>query len=176
MSEKKEKQHYSKKTWKLDCWFALHQRLCWLFCAAIAIGGSMLIMSFLPETISTYVIIALALALMIGYQWMGRSPNRALNGWAIKCNQKEKAPEDFLLFLNALEKKLPAMKKKEMAFRLTQVRAFLLFLTGKQQEGINLLENFDGCWDEKMKQQIADDIRQLKEKMGQTPDNEEDHP
>ena len=68
------------------------------------------------------------------------------------------------------------MKKKEMAFRLTQVRAFLLFLTGKQQEGIDLLENFDGCWDEKMKQQIAEDIRKLKEKMGQTPDNEEDHP
>ena len=178
MSEKKKKEpkYYYEKTWKLDCWLALHQKQIWLLCAALAIALGVLVMQLLPPVSARTGVIILAILLMLGYQWAARAPHRALNGWTIKCNQKEKTPEDFLSFLNALEKKLPAMKKKEMAFRLTQVRAFLLFLTGKQQEGIDLLENFDGCWDEKMKRQIAEDIRQLKEKMGQTPDNEEDHP
>ena len=177
MSEKKKKapSYTNEKRWKFDCRLALHQRLCWLIFAALAVGGGLLIMTFAPQSVSAYATIALALILMIGYQWAAQSPNRALNGWAFRNNEKTIAPQDALDYLDLLEKKLPTMKKKEMAFRLTEMRGFLLFLTGKQQEAIALLEGFDRCWDQDQRQRLAEHIRLFKEKTAKTDEEKEEN-
>ena len=177
MSEKKKKEpkYYIEKTWKMDCWLALHQRLCWLIFAILAIGGGALFMLCVSDSIAYYGVFVLAVILMLGYQWTSQAPIRALNGWFIKRKQGKAAPCDVLSFLDALEKKLPAMKKKEMAFSLTEGRAVMLALTGKPREGIDLLENFNLCWDEAQRQRIAEDILKIKEETGYTPEEKEEN-
>lgn len=175
MSEKKEKKYYIEKTWALDCRLALKQQLLWVIFAVIAIGCGWMIMYFIPEDTAHYFLIALALILMVCYQWASRAPGRALAGWVVKHNQNEAAPEDVLAFADALEKKLPAMKKKEMAFTLTEVRAVMMFKTGARQEAIHLLENFDRCWDESQLQRKEEYLRRMKEKMSQAADEKEEN-
>lgn len=175
MAKNREKQYYNEKTWALDCRLALMQKPIWLLCAVLALLGGWLIMHFMPEDTAHFGIIALALLLMIGYQWAAKAPGRALSGWIVKHNQREATPREILSFLDALEKKLPAMKKKEMAFTLTEMRAILMFQIGAQQEAIALLENFDRCWDESQLQRKAEHIRKMKEKMAQTADEKDEN-
>ena len=178
MSEKKKKEpkYYIEKTWKMDCWLALHQRLCWLMFAALAVGGTLLIVTLLPRESASYGVIVLAFLLMFGYQWAAASCTRAMNGWILKQNAKTVSSQDCLHFLEQLEKRLPAMKKKEMAYRLTVARGSLLFATGKRQEGIDLLEGFDRCWDESQKEQIAHIIQDMKNKMAQPAEKKDENP
>ena len=123
MSEKKkEPKYYNEKTWKLDCRLALRQRACWVVCAAAAIGGGALIMRCFPQGTAHWVIIVWALLLMTGYQWVSRAPVRALSGWMGQRNAGETDRQAALSYVEALEKKLPGMKRKEMAFLLTNAR------------------------------------------------------
>lgn len=178
MSEKKKKEpkYYTEKTWGLDCRLALHQRLIWLLCAVLAIALGVLIMQLLPPVSARTGVIILAMALMLGYQWAARAPQRAMNGWIIQYNEKKVQPQAVLDYVEQLEKRLPAMKKKEMAFTLTEARAIMMFRTGKQQEALALLEGFDRCWDKDQRQRLVGHIAVLKEKMGQTPDEKEENP
>lgn len=175
MSEKKkEPKYYNEKTWKLDCRLALRQRACWVVCAAAAIGGGALIMRCFPQGTAHWVIIVWALLLMTGYQWVSRAPVRALSGWMGQRNAGETDRQAALSYVEALEKKLPGMKRKEMAFLLTNARGLLLFETGRQQEGIDLLRNFTDTWDDRQRQHLDKLIdRMEKEMSGQAAEGEE---
>ena len=101
----------------LDCSMALHQRLCWLICALGAVAGALAILRFIPSHLSVYFTIALAILLMLIYQWMAQAPIRALTGWLQLFSEDEVSPEEALDFLLKMEKGLSALKRKEMAFQ-----------------------------------------------------------
>lgn len=170
-----EKGKTEKKAWKkkLDAYVALRQRLCWLAAAGVAVAGEALILLFLPPRHSTYFTLALALLLMLGYQWAARAPWRALTAAyeAGKAAEKRQAALDFVL---RLEKALPAMKKKEMAYQLTVIRALLLHGLGRKEEALSLLRGFTQIWDAAQREQLEDLIRQMEGKSVPSPDREEE--
>ena len=162
MNEKKPR---PEGAFQLDQWMALHQRLCWLMAAALAVVGAVIVVWLVPASAGTYVTIALALLLMLGYRWAAGAPMRSLRGWARRmadAMETGREPEwretskAFLDFLLALEQKLPAMQRRELAFAITTNKAVLLSVLGRQEEALSILRSFDLIWDKSQTQRIQE--------------------
>ena len=157
----------------LDVFLALRQRLCWLAAAGAAVAGAVLILRFSPPRLSPYFTVALALALMLGYQWAARAPGRALAA-AYEAGKDAAGRGEALAFVLRLEKALPPMKKKEMAYQLTVVRALLLRGLGQGEEALSLLRGFTRVWDAAQREQLDELIRQMEEKPVSSPEGGEE--
>lgn len=162
MSEKKTR---SDTAFRLDCFLALHQRACWIAAAALAVLGAVLIVRLVPASAGTYCTLGLAFLIMAAYRWVSAAPRRALKGWADKAKAPEefsrRFAQDFWDYLMRMEKALPGMQKKEMAYSLTCWKAALLSALGKKQEALHLLQSFDQIWDESQREQIQKMIAKL---------------
>lgn len=167
---------YNQRTWKLDCWLALHLKLCWALCAILTIGGYALIVCFLPIDTAFYCCcFVLGLAVGLGYQWANASHVRAVHGW---MDHRKDSPEDLraaFSYVELLEKKLPVMERKASAIMLVSARAILMFELGQQQEAIDLIENFDQLWDESQKEDARRLIQSFKDQMNTVPKKEEEN-
>ena len=71
---------------RLDCWMALHQRLCWLILACLAAVGVWLMTevqnSALSDTVRTALLFAVMMGLGMAYRWSSAAPVRSLRKWS----------------------------------------------------------------------------------------------
>jgi len=155
---------YSDKIWRLDQFLALHQRLCWGICAFMVLLAALLTAN--GQEWMIYLLLALALLLMGAYHWMRRAPVRALSGWMERRKAGTADLQAGLAFVLKMEKALPSMLRKELAFLLVNVKAIFLFDTGSREEALSLLENFTDTWDESQRENIRNNIRKMREIMG----------
>ena len=139
--------------WKMDCFFALHPRFCWLMAAGLAVMGGLLILNFVSDDISVYCFIALALLIAGGYSFLSHAAERVMDACLNAADTAEKAADLLPLFLQ-VEKALPEMKKKETAYAVTVKKGILLLRAGKREESLSLLKGFNKCWDEKQKEYL----------------------
>ena len=149
----------------LDRWLALHQRLCWLIVAAVAVLGAVIFVALLPVRSGTVAAFVMAVLLMLSYRWISDAPMRSVRDWGKKANahgQFTRADaEAFLDYVLRLEKALPAMKKKEMDYSLTGWKAVLLSALGRKEEALSLLRGFDRYWDAEQKTAFDSLIRKI---------------
>ena len=139
--------------WKMDCFFARHQRLCWVLAAFLAVTGGVLTLHFLPAHAHVYGFIVLALLIAGGYYFISRSAERVMEACLQKADTPESARELLPLFLQ-VERALPEMKKKEIAYAVTVKKGLLLLRAGKREESLALLKGFTRCWDERQKEYL----------------------
>ena len=144
---------YSPFIWKMDCYFALHPYLCWLMAAFCAAAGGLLILECIPADVSVYAFIGLALLVGGGYYFVSRSSERVMDACLQQADTGEKAREMLSLFLR-VEKALPEMKKKEIAYSVTIKKGLLLLRSGQRAESLALLKGFTKCWDERQKEYL----------------------
>ena len=64
----------SEAFFRLDCFLACHQRLCWICAAALTVTAAFLVVRFALGQTGMYWTVGLALLIMAGYAWMGRAP------------------------------------------------------------------------------------------------------
>ena len=162
---------------QLDQWMALHQRLCWLLAAALAVAGAVIVVWLVPASVGTYVTIALALLLMLGYRWAAGAPLRSIREWARRMSDAKAAGREqerretaglFLDFLLLLEQKLPAMQRRELAFVITQNKAALLSVLGRHEEALSILRSFDLIWDKSQSQRIQELMDTIEKRAAET--------
>lgn len=161
----KEKRAYTPFLWKMDCFFALHQRLCWLMAAGAAVLGGLLILCLVPEEYSVYAVLALALLDAGGYHFLAQSSRRVMKECLCRAESREAAAEMLPLYERA-ERAMPAMKQREMAYMLTIEKGLLMLRAGRREESLSLLRGFSKCWDERQKEYL----RQLIEQIEARPD------
>lgn len=149
----KKNRKYTPLFWKMDCFFALHQGLCWGIAAICAVAGGLLILSCIPADINVYCFIALALLIAGGYYFLSRASERVMDECLERADSREAAEKILPLFLQ-VEKALPEMKKKEMAYAVTVRKGILLLRAGKRAESLALLKGFTKCWDEGQKEYL----------------------
>ena len=164
----------NRRRWLRDCSLALHQRLCWLICALAAVAGALAILRFSPDDLSVYFTVALALLLMGVYQYLAKAPQRVLNDWMALRAQGAVSSGDALKYILLMEKALPSMKKKEMAYSLTCAKGVLLFESGHPREAMDLLQNFRQIWDEAQREHIHHLIEKMQAMMNEIPHREEE--
>jgi len=116
----------------------------------------------------------LAIALMLIYQWLAQAPLRALRGWMKKREENRALVPHALHFVVSLEKTLPAMKRKEMAYTITCAKGVLLFEAGKCQDALSLLQSFDRIWDESQREHLNSLIDQMQSLMKHPHHGEEE--
>lgn len=157
---KEKSPHFREKHWKIDSILALHQRLCWLGCALMAIAGALIILNVFPPNASVYATIVLALALMFLYQWLAQAPARAM----IQCMERAEdsaSAAQMLKWLLNMEKSLPGMKKKEMAYDLVLFKGILMLRAGCREDALALFKNFTQIWDDRQKEQLQNIIARI---------------
>lgn len=164
----------NRRLFALDCSFALHQRLCWLICALATVAGALAILRFSPDHLSIYFTVTLAILIMLIYQYLARAPMRAMKGWMTLRAQGGAASRAALGYILRLEKALPSMKKKEMAYSLACCKGVLLFETGRKKEALDLLANFQKTWDESQREHIRMLIQQMQDLMEKSTHGEEE--
>ena len=145
---------------RLNRFLALHQPHCWLFIGGSAVVGALAILRFFPTKVTEFSIL-LALLLYAVYLFCMQSPLRALNGvmqgltpWNI---------QEAFGFVWRLEKSLPALKRREMAFSILTAKAVLLTRIGKFDEAISLVRSFDQVWNEDQRESLNSLMRQIEE-------------
>ena len=155
----------SESLFRLDCFLALHQRLCWAAAAAVTLLGAVLIVGLIPREAGLYVIFVFGLMVVGVYAWASRAPGRALRQWMLRCRGGGKARwEEGLSYLQRLEKALPAMKKREMLFDLTCTQAVLLDALDREEAALSLLKGFDKIWDPAQRETISALIHRIEGK------------
>ncbi|MBR3739044.1 MAG: hypothetical protein IKN04_01125 [Clostridia bacterium] len=139
---------------RLDTWMALHQRLCWLILAVLAIGVMAVLLSFrfLPEKIQTAVMFAVMMLLLTLYRWASNAPYRSMRKWG---NRLEKGNleqyRNMLDYVQKLEKALPDALRRQLSHSMTGTKASLMAALGQKEEALELLRNYDQYWDKSQK-------------------------
>ena len=164
----KEPKPRSDRAFQLDQWLAAHQKHCWIILAALALIGAAAITYLAPKNTSTVLSVALAIGLMLLYTWVSNAPVRAIREWVRRLQEETKngienpaTNQAFLNFLLQLEKTRPALRKKELAFPITQTKAFALYHLGRKDEALSLLRSFNQIWDPRQKEIIDELIRKF---------------
>ena len=135
---------------RLDIWMALHQRLCWLILAVLAIGSMAVLLSFqfLPERIQTAMMFAVMMLLLGLYRWVSGAPYRSMRKWG---NRLEKGNLEkyrrMLEYIQKLEKALPDALRRQLNHSMTGTKASLMAALGQKEEALELLRNYDQYWD-----------------------------
>ena len=135
---------------RLDTWMALHQRLCWLILAVLAVGSMAALLSFrfLPEKIQTALMFAVMMLLLGLYRWASNAPYRSMRKWG---NRLEKGNLEkyrgMLEYLQKLEKALPDALRRQLNHSMTGTKASLMAALGQKEEALALLRNYDQYWD-----------------------------
>ena len=135
---------------RADTWMALHQRLCYLLLAALALGLFALLGlgGFVPQQYITPCLFAVMMGLMLLYRWMAGAPMRSLRKWAARLDKaNESQNRDMLAYAQALEKALPDSARRQMNYQITTLKAALLSNLGQKDEALALLKGFDQIWD-----------------------------
>ncbi|MBR5430073.1 MAG: hypothetical protein IK116_06045 [Firmicutes bacterium] len=161
----------SDRAFQLDQWMALHQRRCWLIAAGAALAGAAAIVYLAPASSRTVLIAALAMGLMLLYRWSAGAPGRAMTEW-VRRLREESTPDrnrEYLDFLLRMEKSLPTLQRKELAFPLLIHKSYRLNLLGRGEEALTLLRSYHQIWDPAMKERIEEMIRLVS---GETPPEE----
>ena len=139
---------------RLDTWIALHQRLCWLILAVLAVGAmaALLTFRFLPEKIQTAVMFAVMMLLLGLYRWASNAPYRSMRKWG---NRLEKGNleqyRNMLEYVQKLEKALPDALRRQLNHSMTGTKASLMAALGQKEEALELLRNYDQYWDKSQK-------------------------
>lgn len=167
-----QKINWKRSLWKADCFFALHQRLCWLFMALLAGLTAWRLQGIHSESTQITAIVLLIILMITVWKLLEQAPYRAAQGWM--ALRRIHGPKAALAFMDRLEKKLPRMKQKEMAFFFANYRAFLLFETGRQQEAIDLLKNFKAIWNDEQKKMLQTNIDGLERIMQEQAGKQEE--
>lgn len=147
-----------------DRWLSVHQRSCWLIVAGIAVGGAAAIMLLAPSNINTFCAAGLAVALFLFYRWCAGAPVRVLKyvyDGVLRVPPDQDKDARTLETLAAMESRLPAMMKKELAYPLTCSRAALLARLKRREEALALLRSFDKAWDASQREQIDKMIQKI---------------
>ncbi len=136
---------------RLDTWMALHQRLCWLILAVLAIVSMAALLSFrfLPEKIQTALMFAVMMILLTLYRWASNAPYRSMRKWG---NRLEKGNMEkyrgMLEYIEKLEKALPDALRRQLNHSMTGTKASLMAALGRKEEALALLRNYDQYWDQ----------------------------
>ena len=136
---------------RLDTWMALHQRLCYLILAALALGLFALLGlgGLVPQQYTTPCLFAIMMGLLFLYRWMAGAPMRSLRKWAARLDKaNESQNRDMLAYAQALEKALPDSARRQLNYQITTLKAALLSNLGQKEEALALLKGFDQIWDE----------------------------
>lgn len=151
----KKKQLSNNETlFRLDTWMALHQRLCWLILAILAIASMAVLLSFrfLPEKIQTALMFAVMMLLLGLYRWASNAPYRSMRKWG---NRLEKGNVEMyrgmLEYVQKLEKALPDALRRQLNHSMTGTKASLMAALGQKEEALELLRNYDQYWDRTQK-------------------------
>ena len=132
---------------RADTWMALHQRLCYLLLAALALGLFALT-GLVPEAYMTPCLFAAMMGPLLLYRWMAGAPMRSLRKWAARLDKaNESQNRDMLAYAQALEKALPDSARRQMNYQITTLKAALLSNLGQKEEALALLKGFDQIWD-----------------------------
>ena len=145
----------------LDKWMAMHQRACWAIFAGTAGAGAAAILWLTPKSVGAYAAFGFAVALMLGYRWCADAPKRVLRavGKRLRIPPDGKRDAESLALMDSMEKRLPSMQKKELAFPCTVYRSALLARLRRREEALTLLRAFDRIWDASQREQIDELIR-----------------
>ena len=174
----KEPKPRSDRAFQLDQWLAAHQKHCWIILAALALIGAAVITYRAPKNTSTVLSIALAIGLMLLYTWVSNAPVRAIREWVRRLREETDhginnsvSNQGFLDFLLLLEKTLPSLRRKELAFTIVQTKASALYHLGRKEEALALLRSFNQIWDPRQKE-ILDELIQKISGEAERPENE----
>ena len=152
MKEKKQKKYSdSEALFRLDCWMALHQRLCWLILALLAAGAVALLVKFgfLPEKVETLVLFTLMLLFLLLYRWTSGAPYRAMVKWGQRLEKGNlEKYQGMLDYVQKLEKALPDTVRRQFNHFITGTKASLMAKLGRKEDALSLLRSFDQYWDE----------------------------
>ncbi len=135
---------------RLDVWMAMHQRLCWLILAILAIGSMAALMGFriMSEQIQTAVLFAVMMMLLGLYRYISGAPYRSMRKWGQRLEkgnmEKYRGMLDFML---KLEKALPDALRRQLNHSMTGTKASLMAALGQKEEALELLRNYDQYWD-----------------------------
>ena len=158
MTQQEQRENIS-PLFRIDRFLALHQPHCWLFVAGMAVVGMLAILRFMPGQEKALTILW-ALMLYGLYTWMSRAPLRALSGVMNRIATPGETKEAFA-FVWGLEKALPSLKRREMAFSILTAKAVLLARVGQFDDALRLLRGFDRIWDPSQKEHLESLMRQL---------------
>lgn len=159
----------------LNSWMALHQRACWLILTAAAVAGAALIVWLVPAAQNVYFTVGLAALLMLAYRKCAGAPVRALR----QVTEQLRTPPDpardnqALDSLNALDARLPTLRRKELAYSITCCRAVLLARLNRKDEALTLLRSFDRVWDVSQRQEINVLIQKISGEGAPSPEKEQ---
>ncbi len=150
--KKKEKKYSDHETlFRLDAWMALHQRLCWLILAllAVAIVAALVNITWIPEQFETPVLFALMLLFLLLYRWISGAPDRSMRKWGQRMEKGNREKfQGMLDYVERLEKALPDALRRQLSYSMTGTKASLMALVGRKEEALELLRSFDQYWDE----------------------------
>ena len=136
---------------RLDTWMALHQRLCWLILAVLAVGSMAFLVSFrfLPEKIQTAVMFAVMMLMLLLYRWVSAAPYRSMRKWSQRLEAGNTGKyREMLDYLLKLEKALPDALRRQLNHSITGSKASLMAALGQKEEALALLKNYNQYWDE----------------------------
>ncbi len=151
---------------RLDCQMALHQRLCWLILACLAVVGVWLMTevqnSALSDTVRTALLFAVMMGLVMAYRWSSAAPVRSLRKWSrrLETGNAEQYRE-LLNYVLELEKKLPDSMRRQLSHTMTGTKASLLSALGRKDEALALLKSFDQYWDASQREHFQKMIRTI---------------
>lgn len=166
---KKQKQM---RSYPCDPFLALHQRLCWMVMVVLIVGAAVLIRQFAGPQESLYFTVALLFFFMLLYNWCALAPRRAMRAVLTEARNDQTKWQSALDFILRLEKALPVMKRKEMAFELTVYRARAMFEVGQKEEALALLRGFDKIWDPDQQDTINSMIQGIEARLNPAPEGE----
>ena len=179
----KEPKPRSDRAFGLDQWIALRQKQCWIVLAAAALVGAAAITYLAPKNTSTVLSVALAIGLMLVYSWVSNAPVRAIREWVRRLREETNngienpvTNQAFLDFLLLLEKTLPSLRRKELAFPIVQTKASALYHLGRKEEALALLRSFDQIWDPRQKEILDELIQKISGKNEHTDTEPKEQP
>ncbi len=148
----------------LDIWMALHQRLCWLILAALAVGSmaALVNLRFLPEMIRTALMFAVMMLLLGLYRWASGAPYRSMRKWGNRLEQGNKENyRSMLEYVQQLEKALPDALRRQLNHSMTGTKASLMAALGRKEEALALLRNYDQYWDKSQRTHFQSMINEI---------------
>ena len=160
---------------RLDCWMALHQRLCWLILAAAAVGAVslLIVFRFLPEKIHTALLFAVMMLILGIYRWVSGAPYRSMRKWGQRLEQGNlKMYREMLEYVQQLEKALPDAMRRQLNHSMTGTKASLMAALGRKEEALELLRNYDQYWDQSQRTNFQNMMNKISGENNETKQKE----